>query len=77
MSLIVLALAAAAAHPPTPAAAAPCVRPGAERVATRAPMRMHKLGEMPPATQVLAVHRTIGGCLRPIVVRADVGQPRR
>ena len=71
MSLILLVLAATA----TPGAK-PCRRPGADRVDARQPARARKLGEMPPARQVLGVFRTVDGCPTPIVVRDTVGPAR-
>jgi hypothetical protein len=37
------------------------------------PARIRKLGEMPPADQVLTVYRTEDGCPKPVVVRRDIG----
>lgn len=60
-----------------PAPVKPCARPQADRVDARQPARMRKLGEMPPAKQILGVLREVDGCPQPIVVREEVGQPRR
>jgi hypothetical protein len=35
------------------------------------------LGQEPPAQQIAAVLRTVDGCQKPLVVRAEVGTPRR
>lgn len=41
------------------------------------PMRPNKLGELPPASQFLTVYREVDGCPKPVVVRRDIGAPRR
>jgi len=43
----------------------------------RAQPRAHTLAAEPPASQILGVLRTVDGCTRPVVVREDVGAPRR
>ena len=37
----------------------------------------HKLTAEPPANQILGVLRTVDGCTQPVVIREDVGAPRR
>jgi hypothetical protein len=60
-----------------PAPAKPCPRPQMDRADARQPARMQKLGEMPPGKQILGLFREVDGCPTPIVVREEVGQPRR
>lgn len=42
-----------------------------------APVRVHPLGEEPGARQEIAVLRSIDGCIKPIIVREDVGGESR
>jgi hypothetical protein len=42
-----------------------------------APLRAHPMTAEPPAKQILTVLRTVDGCSRPVVIREDVGAPRR
>ncbi|GAA0332503.1 hypothetical protein GCM10009087_48390 [Sphingomonas oligophenolica] len=80
--LAILALAAAAAAP-APKPAAPAAKPVCQN--TRIPYavqrgetpRVHPLSAEPPAALILGVLRTVDGCTRPVVVREDVGAPRR
>jgi hypothetical protein len=37
----------------------------------------HKLTAEPPAKQILGVLRTVDGCTQPVVIREEVGAPRR
>ena len=39
--------------------------------------RVHPLTAEPPAALILGVLRTVDGCSRPVVIRDDVGAPRR
>lgn len=75
--LALAALPLAAAATPRPVLLKPCPQTTAQQAAMREPMRAHRLDEMGPARQVKGVYRTVDGCERPIVVRAEVGQPRR
>ncbi|MDB5707755.1 MAG: hypothetical protein JWN66_4871 [Sphingomonas bacterium] len=43
----------------------------------QAPPGAHKLSAEPPAAQILTVLRTVDGCTQPVVIREDVGAPRR
>ena len=72
MSTLLLALAAAAAPAPT-IRTQPCRRAAAEPVAARPSSPVRRLGDMPPARQVLGVYRSIDGCPTPVVVRDEVG----
>ena len=79
----IFALAAIAATPaPKPAATAPA-KPICQDTrmsfADRQPARLtvHPLTAEPPAKVILGVLRTVDGCSRPVVVREDVGAPRR
>ena len=60
----------------TPLPFKPCARPAAE-AERRAPARQRKLGEMPPAKQLLGVVRAFDGCHSPVVVKGSVGMPGR
>jgi hypothetical protein len=74
MSVFLAALAAAST--PNAAAAAPrCMPPGVV-MAKAAPKRpgLHRLNEEPPAAELLAVFREVGGCPVPAVVRTSVGK---
>ena len=79
----ILALAAIAAAPaPKPsatAAAKPVCQNAGMSFADRQPQRAtaHPLTAEPPAKLILGVLRTVDGCSRPVVVREDVGAPRR
>ena len=79
----ILALAAIAAAPaPKPAATAaakPVCQNAGMSFADRQPARLtvHPLTAEPPAKLILGVLRTVDGCSRPVVVREDVGAPRR
>lgn len=55
----------------------PCA-PGATMVGAAAGKPgVRKLGEMPPASQILTVYRTVDRCPVPVVLRRDVGNSRR
>ena len=77
--LSVLALPAAAATPaPAPGGRVvgiPLCKPeGVVRTARdSAPARPRRLNEEPPANLVLAVVRTRGGCMEPVLVREGIG----
>jgi len=79
----ILALAAIAAapvpKPAAPAAAKPvCQNADLSVTDGRAAVpAVHPLTAEPPAKLILGVLRTVDGCSRPVVVREDVGAPRR
>jgi hypothetical protein len=78
----ILALAAVAAVPvpkQTPTAAKPVCQDSNLRNAElrTAPLGAHRLSAEPPAAQILTVLRTVDGCTSPVVIREDVGAPRR
>lgn len=76
---VLMPLALVAAAPPGDASAIQpiCDKNAIPRVDTSArPPRLHVLGDEPPARHILGVVRTIDGCARPTVVRAEIG-PRR
>ncbi|MEO6215814.1 MAG: hypothetical protein ABIO86_07275 [Sphingomonas sp.] len=86
--IAILALAAIAAAPApvaVPAAEAPtaeakpvCQNAEVSVADDQAPSpTVHPLTAEPPAKLILGVLRTIDGCSRPVVVREDVGAPRR
>ncbi|MFA6124698.1 MAG: hypothetical protein WCS75_12210 [Sphingomonas sp.] len=73
---------------PAMIAAAPAARPVAVKpicqhhdallVGSAPPtVSIHPLGQEAPAQQIAAVLRTVDGCQKPLVVRAEVGTPRR
>jgi hypothetical protein len=76
---LLLVLAAApvgAADRPLPSKP-PCTHPGTDLAAGKAPrVGVHPLNQEPAAKQVLTVMRSIDGCVKPVVVREDLGQPR-
>ena len=78
----ILALATVAATP-VPKQAPPAAKPVCQNSNLRnaelgtAPLGAHRLSAEPPADQILTVLRTIDGCTRPVVIREDVGAPRR
>ena len=45
--------------------------PIAERA--REPLRWKRLGQEPPANLYLSVYRTEGGCMKPMIVRHNIG----
>jgi len=78
------AIAAAPAPKPAATAAAPAqAKPICQNTrmsfADRQPARLtvHPLTAEPPAKLILGVLRTVDGCSRPVVIREDVGAPRR
>jgi hypothetical protein len=79
----ILALAAIAAapapKPAAPAAAKPVCQDSrmSSTVQRGESPRVHPLTAEPPAALILGVLRTVDGCTRPVVVREDVGAPRR
>ena len=54
-----------------------CELPRSERATRNEPVRAHRLGEMAPGKQMLGIFNSVDGCPKPIVVREEVGQPRR
>lgn len=78
--IALLPLTAATAQTAAPSAAAPlkpCDKPLAQKIGQRGPVGASKLGDMPPAKQLLGVYNAIDGCPAPIVVRDSVGLPAR
>lgn len=81
--VVILALAAIAAAPAPKPAASPVAKPVCQKMgmsyandpASRP--SVHPLTAEPPANQILTVLRTVDGCTRPVVIREDVGAPRR
>jgi hypothetical protein len=43
----------------------------------RAELRLRKLGDLPKAHHEIAVHRTVMGCVAPLIVRNDVERDGR
>jgi hypothetical protein len=80
---VILALAAIAAAPPTKPVATAAAKPVCQNtnmlraVEQTAPPTAHPLTAEPPAQLILGVLRTVDGCSRPVVIREDVGAPRR
>ena len=72
MMFALLALAAATGGTPV-VHTEPCRRTAVEPVTTGQSIGPRRLGTMPPARQVLAVHRSVDGCPTPVVVRDQVG----
>ena len=77
LALLTLALSADAIAAPKPVTGKPCVKPKFEQVEQKQRFRAGKLGDMPPATQVLGVYNEVDGCPQPIVVRDSVGMPAK
>ncbi len=79
----ILALAAVAAAPAPKPAGSPAAKPICQNARMSytgeqaARPTVHPLTAEPPAALILGVLRTIDGCSRPVVVREDVGAPRR
>ena len=79
----IFALAAIAAAPAPKPAAPAAAKPICQNVGMSftdrqpAPPTVHPLTAEPPAKLILGVLRTVDGCSRPVVVREDVGAPRR
>jgi len=77
MSLLVaLALSAATTNAPPPAKPI-CPVSRIQQADAQQPPRIARLGDMPPAREIIAVLRTVDGCETPIVVRDEVGANRR
>lgn len=73
-----LALPTVDAHAQIVAGVHRCTNAGASQVrATGSKSGIHKLGEMPPAKQILTVLREIDGCSQPVVLRQGIGAPQR
>ena len=78
----ILALAAVAAAP-APKPAAPEAKPVCQNSSVSNTLqrgetpRVHTLTAEPPAALILGVLRTVDGCTEPVVIREDVGAPRR
>ncbi len=70
--LLVLAATSAAVSPPCPAPRAVLVAQSA-----RPRSAMHYLGDEPPADAIAAVDRQVDHCPAPIVLRREIGMPRR
>jgi hypothetical protein len=81
--VVILALAAIAAAPAPKPAASPSARPVCQNMdqsyaeTQAASPTVHPLTAEPPAKLILGVLRTVDGCSRPVVIREDVGAPRR
>ena len=74
--LVLAATPVAAADRPMLAGPA-CKNPGAELIGEKTPrVGAHPLNQEPPAKQVLTLMRSVDGCVKPVIVRADLGQPR-
>ena len=79
----ILALAAIAAAPAPKPAASPVAKPICQNASMSytgepaARPTVHPLTSEPPAKLILGVLRTVDGCSRPVVIREDVGAPRR
>lgn len=65
------------ARGPAKANAGVCENSTIHQADRNAPVRAHPLGEEPGARQEIAVLRSIDGCIKPIVVREDVGGKSR
>ena len=76
MSLIVLAISAAATLGPAPAATSICgqPRPTPAEVSERA--RLKRLDRLPPAEAYLTVLRTENGCIRPVLASEERARRR-
>jgi hypothetical protein len=74
--LVALALSAATATAPPPAKPI-CPVSRIEQAGAPQTPRISRLGDMPPAKEIIAVLRTVDGCEAPIVVRDEVGTNRR
>lgn len=78
MVLLALAAPAAAPAPAAPPRALACHLPGITYVNKgKRVTRPQKLGEMPPASEYLAVVRHVGGCPEPAIVRTGIGSGGR
>ena len=81
--VVLLALAAIAAAPAPKPTASPQAKPVCQNMnqsyadAQAARPTVHPLTAEPPAKLILGVLRTIDGCTQPVVIREDVGAPRR
>ena len=81
--VVILALAAIGAAPAPRPAAAPAAKPVCQNtrmsntVQRGESPRVHPLTADPPAALILGVLRTVDGCTQPVVIREDVGAPRR
>lgn len=62
---------------PIVGSAKPCKPLGVTMARSRQAIRAKPLGDMPPATQALAVYRERNGCAELAVVRETVGTPAR
>ena len=76
-ALLALTLPLTAATAPVTTPLKRCAYPTPDTVAAREPARVRPLAAMPPAKLLLGVYNEVDGCPRPIVVRAQVGAPRR
>ncbi len=81
--VVILALAAIAAAPPPKPVATAAAKPVCQNsrmsnaVQRGESPRVHPLTAEPPAALILGVLRTVDGCSRPVVIREDIGAPRR
>jgi len=75
--LLVLAATPVTARETPPPNGPACKNPGTELVTDKTPRGgVHPLDQEPPAKQVLTVMRSVDGCVKPVIVREDLGQPR-
>ena len=75
--LALLTTPAVAAERPASPGKPLCRNPAARFVDGKAPRAgVHPLGQEPPAKQVLTVMRRVDGCVKPVVVREQVGPQR-
>jgi hypothetical protein len=75
--MLALALSAAAATSAPPSAEPICPVSRIEQADARQKPHVSRLGDMPPAKQLIAVLHTENGCEEPIVVSDQVGMNRR
>lgn len=54
-----------------------CPGQGDAAASVSVPVRPRRLNELPPALLELTVMRRVDGCVRPVIVRQDVGRRRR
>ncbi len=74
--LAVIALSAAVVMPAAPVQSGKAVcqtAPSLLAARPREAVRMKRLGEMPPAKLYRAVLRTEGGCVKPVIIRENIG----
>ncbi len=78
IAILAAPLVLAAAQPPVTAAKPVCQNSLPSYTVQRGETpRVHQLTAEPPAALILGVLRTVDGCTQPVVIREDVGAPRR